>query len=140
MLMSVEDPFDDPNYHRPEDDVESIQLGNLRTTGVLAAHTLAAWAGGGPTRPLPPTGRRVTCGPDSAHPTCPAWPMGSMTCDHGRCRGKLFIQSDRSHSPQSFVLRIRKEGLAGAFFDELALRKNARDRPRALPAGYYVAR
>jgi peptide/nickel transport system permease protein len=85
MLMSVQDPFDDPNYHRPTDDAESTQPGNLRATGVLAAHTLAAWAGGGPTRPLPPDGTtRYVWDLILPTPTCPAWPLGSMTCDHGK--------------------------------------------------------
>ena len=85
MLMCSEVPSQTMVYHRPEDDVENIQLGNLRTTGVLAAHALAAWAGGGPIRPLPPDGTtRYVWDLILPTPTCPAWPMGSMTCDHGR--------------------------------------------------------
>jgi len=36
-------------FHRPEDDPPHIQANSLRITGSLAAHTLAAWCGGGPT-------------------------------------------------------------------------------------------
>jgi len=86
MLMCSEVPSQTMVYHRPEDDVKNIQLGNLRTTGVLAAHTLAAWSGGGPTRPLPPDGTtRYVWDLILPTPTCPSpWSMGSMTCDHGQ--------------------------------------------------------
>jgi ABC-type dipeptide/oligopeptide/nickel transport system permease component/Zn-dependent M28 family amino/carboxypeptidase len=73
-------------YHRPEDDTQNILPGSLRTVGVLSAHTLAAWSGGGPTLPLPHTGPSSTLR-DLILPTpiCPTpWPLGSMTCDHGR--------------------------------------------------------
>ena len=36
-------------YHKPEDDSQHIQPGSLRTVGILSAHALAAWSGGGPT-------------------------------------------------------------------------------------------
>jgi hypothetical protein len=36
-------------FHRPEDDPQHIQTSSLRTVGILAAHTLAASCGGGPT-------------------------------------------------------------------------------------------
>jgi hypothetical protein len=85
MLMCSEVPSQTMVYHRPEDDVKNIQLGSLRTTGVLAAHTLAAWSGGGPTRPLPPDGTtRYVWDLILPTPACPTWPMGSMTCDHGK--------------------------------------------------------
>jgi len=72
-------------YHRPEDDVENIQLGSLRAAGVLAAHSLAAWSGGGPTLPLPAGGpQRTLRDLVLPTPTCPVpWPVGAMTCDHG---------------------------------------------------------
>ena len=72
-------------YHRPEDDVENIQLGSLRAAGVLAAHSLAAWSGGGPTVPLPAGGpQRTLRDLVLPTPTCPSpWPVGAMTCDHG---------------------------------------------------------
>jgi hypothetical protein len=35
-------------FHRPEDDPRHIQINSLRTVGILAAHALAAWCGGGP--------------------------------------------------------------------------------------------
>jgi ABC-type dipeptide/oligopeptide/nickel transport system permease component len=86
MLWGVEDPGQPSVYHRPEDDVGAIQTAVLRSAGVLAAHALAGWAGGGPTAPLadagPPRTVRDLILPT---PTCPApWPMGSMTCDRGR--------------------------------------------------------
>jgi hypothetical protein len=86
MLMCSEVPSQIKVYHRPEDDVENIQLGSLRTTGVLAAHTLAAWSGGGPTKPLPDAGpKRTLLDLILPTPVCPApWPMGAMTCDHGQ--------------------------------------------------------
>ncbi len=40
-------------YHRPEDDIQHIQPASLRVVGIISAHTLAAWSGGGPTLPLP---------------------------------------------------------------------------------------
>ncbi|MBN1888744.1 MAG: M28 family peptidase [Thermoflexales bacterium] len=73
-------------YHRPEDDVQNILPGSLRTVGVLSAHTMAAWSGGGPTLPLPAAGPSRTLR-DLILPTpvCPTpWPLGSMTCDHGQ--------------------------------------------------------
>jgi hypothetical protein len=86
MLWGVEDPAQPSVYHRPEDDLEAIQPEALRAAGVLAAHALAGWAGGGPTARLPDAGS-----PRSVRdlilptPTCaPPWPLGSMTCDHGR--------------------------------------------------------
>jgi Zn-dependent M28 family amino/carboxypeptidase len=84
LIMCVETPQDAVGY-RPEDDVENIQPGSLRAAGVLAAHTLAAWSGGGPTVPLPATGpRRTLRDLILPTPTCaPPWPVGSMTCDHG---------------------------------------------------------
>lgn len=36
-------------FHRPEDDPQHIQLSSLRIVGILSAHALAAWSGGGPT-------------------------------------------------------------------------------------------
>ena len=76
----------DSVYHRPGDDVENIQPGSLRTAGVLAAHALAAWSGGGPTAPLPATGPgRTLRDLILPTPTCaPPWPVGAMTCDHGQ--------------------------------------------------------
>jgi hypothetical protein len=35
--------------HRPEDDPQMMHLDSLRTIGILSAHALAAWVGGGPT-------------------------------------------------------------------------------------------
>jgi len=83
MLMCVDyGPF----YNRPEDDVEHIQLDSLRAAGVLMAHSLAAWSGGGPSLPLPPSGPpRTLRDLILPTPTCaPPWPVGSMTCDHGK--------------------------------------------------------
>jgi hypothetical protein len=83
MLMCVDyGPF----YHRPEDDVEHIQLDSLRAAGVLMAHSLAAWSGGGPSLPLPASGPvRTLRDLILPTPTCaPPWPVGSMTCDHGQ--------------------------------------------------------
>jgi hypothetical protein len=86
MLMCVEASDQGSVYHRPEDDVENIQLESLRAAGVLAAHSLATWSGGGPTLPLPDTGpRRTLRDLILPTPTCPPpWPIGSMTCDHGK--------------------------------------------------------
>ncbi len=72
-------------YHRPEDDVENIQLGSLRATGVLAAHALATWSGGGSTVSLPDAGpKRTLLDLIVPTPVCPTpWPLGAMTCDHG---------------------------------------------------------
>jgi hypothetical protein len=86
MLMCSEVPPQMKVYHRPEDDVENIQLDNLRTTGVLAAHTLAALSGGGPTVSLPEAGpKRTLLDLILPTPVCPTpWPMGAMTCDHGQ--------------------------------------------------------
>jgi Zn-dependent M28 family amino/carboxypeptidase len=39
-------------YHRPEDDAQHVQPGNLRTVGILATHVLAVWSGG-PALPPP---------------------------------------------------------------------------------------
>jgi Zn-dependent M28 family amino/carboxypeptidase len=85
LLSIVEGPGHASIYHRPEDDVVTIQPAALRAAGVLAAHTLAAWAGGGPTLPLPSAGpRRTLRDLMLPTPTCPApWPIGAMTCDHG---------------------------------------------------------
>jgi hypothetical protein len=85
MLMCAEASDQGSVYHRPEDDVENIQLGSLRAAGVLAAHSLAAWSGGGPTLPLPAAGpERTLRDLILPTPTCaPPWPIGSMTCDHG---------------------------------------------------------
>jgi hypothetical protein len=85
LLSIVEGPGRGSIYHRPEDDVETIQPAALRTAGVLAVHSLAAWAGGGPTLRLPPAGPQRTLR-DLILPTpmCPTpWPIGAMTCDHG---------------------------------------------------------
>jgi Zn-dependent M28 family amino/carboxypeptidase len=85
MLMCLEISEQEAVYHQPEDDVENIQLTSLRAAGVLAAHSLAAWSGGGPTVPLPPTGpQRTLRDLILPTPTCaPPWPVGAMTCDHG---------------------------------------------------------
>jgi ABC-type dipeptide/oligopeptide/nickel transport system permease component/Zn-dependent M28 family amino/carboxypeptidase len=86
MLWGIEKPGPSSVYHRPQDDAGAIQLEVLRAAGVLASHALAGWAGGAPTEPLrdagPPRAVRDLILPT---PTCPPpWPMGSMTCDHGR--------------------------------------------------------
>ena len=84
MLVCFE-TSEDSVYHRPEDDVENIQLASLRAGGVLATHALAAWSGGGPTVPLPAAGpERTLRDLILPTPTCaPPWPTGAMTCDHG---------------------------------------------------------
>ncbi len=86
MVMFSESPATGVLYHLPSDDAENIQLIHLRTVGVMAAHALAAWGGGGPTLPLPPDIAPQRTLRDLILPTpiCPTpWPMGSMTCDHG---------------------------------------------------------
>ena len=73
----------DPTAHTPDDDVQHLQPDRLRTVGVLAAHTLAAWSGGGPTLPIP-SGRRYLWDWVIPTPTCgPPRPPGTMICDHG---------------------------------------------------------
>jgi peptide/nickel transport system permease protein len=75
--------FWDRAYHTTDDDVEHIQPGSLRTIGVLSAHTLAAWSGGGPTARLPRV-KRYPWDWIMPTPTClPSRPPGAMTCDHG---------------------------------------------------------
>ncbi len=79
-------PQVDPVYHKPGDDVQVIQPQALRAAGVLCAHALAAWSGGGPAAPLPNTGpQRTLRDLILPTPTCaPPWPIGAMTCDHGQ--------------------------------------------------------
>jgi len=86
MLRGVEDSGQPSVYHRPEDDLGAVQPGALRAAGVLAAHALAGWAGGGPSGRLPDAGPpRAARDLILPTPTCaPPWPMGSMTCDHGQ--------------------------------------------------------
>ena len=62
----------DPAYHTTQDDVQNIRPAMQRTIGVLAAHTLAAWSGGGPTSPIP-TGRHYLWDWVIPTPTC-LWP------------------------------------------------------------------
>jgi hypothetical protein len=74
----------DLTYHTTQDTIQTIQPGALRMAGVLNAHALAAWTGGGPTMPVPPEKRYVW---DLIMPTpmCrESRPPGSMTCDHGQ--------------------------------------------------------
>ena len=83
---SVAAPYTDPDltYHTTGDTVHTIQSGALRMAGVLSAHALAAWSGGGPTLPVPPESRYLW---DWIIPTpiChESRPLGSMTCDHGK--------------------------------------------------------
>jgi hypothetical protein len=83
---SIASPYADSDltYHTTDDTIQTIQPGALRMAGVLAAHALAAWSGGGPTVPVPPENRYVW---DWVIPTpmCgESRPSGAMTCDHGR--------------------------------------------------------
>ena len=74
----------DLTYHTTDDTIQTIQPGALRMAGVLAAHTLAAWSGGGPTLPVP-AARRYLWDWIVPTPMCiESRPPGSMTCDHGR--------------------------------------------------------
>jgi len=74
----------DEVYHTPADDIQNIQPDRLRTIGVIAAHALAAWSGGGPTSTPPPVNRYLW---DIIipTPTCDETtrPPGAMLCDHG---------------------------------------------------------
>ena len=83
---SIATPYTDPDltYHTTDDTIQTIQPGALRMGGVVMAHALAAWVGGGPTVPVPPEKRYVW---DWIMPTpmCgESRPPGSMTCDHGQ--------------------------------------------------------
>jgi len=83
---AIASPYADSDftYHTTDDTIQTIQPGALRMAGVLAAHTLAAWTGGGPTVPVPPENRYLW---DWLMPTpmCgESRPPGAMTCDHGR--------------------------------------------------------
>jgi hypothetical protein len=74
----------DLTYHTTGDTVQTIEPGALRMGGVLTAHALAAWAGGGPTALVPAENRYLW---DWIVPTpmcLESRPPGAMTCDHGK--------------------------------------------------------
>jgi len=86
ILAATASPYSDTDltYHTTQDTIQTIQPGALRMGGVVAAHALAAWVGGGPTLSVPPEKRYLW---DWIMPTpmCgESRPPGSMTCDHGR--------------------------------------------------------
>jgi Zn-dependent M28 family amino/carboxypeptidase len=86
IATAISSPYTDTDvtYHTTYDTVETLQPGAIRLAGVLTAHALAAWAGGGPTAPVPAENRYLW---DWIIPTpmCPdARPPGAMTCDHGK--------------------------------------------------------
>jgi hypothetical protein len=48
-LVSIDpDTYEEMLLHRPDDDPQKIHLKSLRMVGVVTAHALAAWSGGGP--------------------------------------------------------------------------------------------